>query len=159
MGTSQIKNVALAVKRVVHTDLHEHKISLRNDFSLQTFLEESGLKKHIHGNRIDTTLLSKFSSNIASQAEEHWTGTSGAFEEFMGQLLHLMRTRDKMDSLFEQEQVLSAIDEVKLEMLKLLMMEPGLSLHEKTLIQDALPKDIKSLDDLINKGLVQNILR
>ena len=70
-----------------------------------------------------------------------------------------MRTRDKMDSLFEQEQVLSAIDELKLEMLKLLMMEGSLSLHEKNLIQDSLPEGIKSFERLITNGLVEKILK
>jgi len=64
-----------------------------------------------------------------------------------------------MDSLFEQEQVLSAIDELKLEMLKLLMMEGSLSLHEKNLIQDSLPEGIKSFERLITNGLVEKILK
>jgi len=96
---------------------------------------------------------------MARTAEEHWSGASGAFEEFLGQLLHLMRTRDKMDSVYEQEQVLSAIDELKLEMLKLLMMEAGLSMHEKNLVQDSLPEGINSFEKLITNGLVDKILK
>lgn len=114
VGTSQIKSLALPVRRVVDADLQNHKLSLRSDFSLDKFLEESGLANHIKDNRIDTRLLSKFATSIFEKTEENLNGNSGAFEEFLVQLLHLMRIRDKMDSVFEQEQILSAIDELKL---------------------------------------------
>jgi hypothetical protein len=114
VGTSKIKSLALPVRRVVDADLQNHKLSLRSDFSLDKFLEESGLANHIKDNRIDTRLLSKFATSIFEKTEENLNGNSGAFEEFLVQLLHLMRIRDKMDSVFEQEQLLSAIDELKL---------------------------------------------
>ena len=149
-GTSRIKNVALPVRRVVDADLQNHKLSLRADFNIDTFLEETGLADHIKESRIDTHLLSKFGSSIFEKAEDRLNGSpSGAFEEFLVQLLHVMRIREKMDSVFEQEQVLSAIDELKLEMLKLLMMEATLSIHEKNLVRESLPGDIKSFENLI----------
>ena len=65
--------------------------------------------------------------------------TSAAFGEFLRQLLNLLKKRERMDLMYEQEQVLAAIDELKLEALKLLMLhESTPSLNEKNLVAASL---------------------
>lgn len=81
---------------------------------------------------MDTSLLTKFSKQLTERAAKNYQGTSAAFEEFLLQLLTLMQKRERLDSVFEQEQVLAAIDELKLQMLKLVALHVStLSLHEQ----------------------------
>ena len=84
-------------------------------------MAETGLSKRI-SNPVSISTLQHFSSALAEAGRANWEATSGAFEEFMEQLLFLLRTKERMDTVYEQEQVLAAIDELKLQMLKLLMM-------------------------------------
>ena len=100
-GTSAIKNIALAVSRVVDADLTKHKCELRNDFNLTKFMKEAGLSSHIESHRIDTSELADFSMQLAKSAQQQQASTTGSFEEFCTQLLHVLRKKGEMDSIFE----------------------------------------------------------
>lgn len=102
LGASEIKSVGLPVKRVVDANLQEHKLSLREDFTIQAFMDESGLTNRIE-NPVSILSLQNFCTNLASLASVNWASTTGAFEEFMQQLLFVVRTREKMDTIYEHE--------------------------------------------------------
>jgi len=116
-GTSVLKSVGLPVQRVVNVDLAEFKLQLRSDFSLGDFLDTCGLG--VSSDSVDTSLLSGFSRRLTERAAANYRSTSASFEEFLLQLLTLMQRREKLDTVFEPEQVMAAIDELKLQMLKL----------------------------------------
>ena len=113
-GTSILKSIALPVRRVVDSDLQTPKLNLRQDFNISSFLKETKIQQNNNAGRINTDSLSNFSQRLANQAEKNYMSTSAAFEEFMSQLLHVVRKRDNMDAIYEPEQVLAAIDELKL---------------------------------------------
>ena len=102
-GTSVLKSIALPVRRVVDSDLQTQKLNLRQDFNIGSFLKESGLERQNDDSRINTDALSDFSFKLAKLAEKNYTSTSAAFEEFMAQLLHLIRKRENIDAIFEPE--------------------------------------------------------
>ena len=150
MGMSQIKNICLPVRRVVDADLKEHKLELREDFDLSVFLKESGLNKHIEKQRIDTNELTDFSVRLAKQIEQNYNKTTAKLEEFCTQLLHVLRKRESMDKVYEQEQVLASIDEIKLQMLKLVMVhDTSLDKLEKQIVKGCLPSNAKSFRHFI----------
>lgn len=61
-----------------------------------------------------------------------------------------------MDSMYEQEQLVAGIDELKLHMLKtLIIAEASLSDQEKTFVEQSLPEGFESLEKLIKDGLVE----
>lgn len=63
-----------------------------------------------------------------------------------------------MDSLFEQEQVVAAIDELKLQMLKLVMMhDTNLSAIEKSLVKSCLSKDKQK--NVFKRFIYDNLLK
>ena len=107
-------------------DLTKHKLQLRKDFKISSFLEKSGLKEKTKTSaKLNTKLLSVFTEKLTSLAVESHNATTASFEEFLLQLLAVMRKREKVDGIYEQEQLLGAIDELKLQMLRLLMMHEG----------------------------------
>ena len=60
-----------------------------------------------------------------------------------------------MDSVYEQEQLVAGIDELKLQLLKtLIVAEASLSDLEKSLVLQSLPDGFESLENLIKDGLV-----
>mmetsp|Transcript_18532 Transcript_18532/g.24891 ORF Transcript_18532/g.24891 Transcript_18532/m.24891 type:complete len:85 (-) Transcript_18532:2302-2556(-) len=72
------------------------------------------------------------------------------------QLVTFMQKREKLDSVYEQEQVLASIDELKLQLLKLLSMHvQSLSIHEKNLVSMSLPAGFSTFDQLVTDGLVK----
>lgn len=103
----------MAVKRVVEADLAQHKLALREDFTIESFMKESGLEKRI-SNRVSIAPLQLFGTTLAEVSRVNLESTSGAFQEFLEQLLFTIRTKERMDLFYEQEQVVSAIDELKL---------------------------------------------
>ena len=114
-------------------------MELKRDFNIPKFLKKSGISSHIEGQRVDTSRLNDFSVELARRTEQDNMATSAAFGEFLRQLLNLLKKRERMDLMYEQEQVLAAIDELKLEALKLLMLhESTLSLNEKNLVATSL---------------------
>ena len=48
------------------------------------------------------------------KVQQNYQKTTAKLEEFGTQLLHVLRKREQMDQVFEQEQVIAAIDEIKL---------------------------------------------
>ena len=100
-GTSALQSVSLPVRSVVDADLTQHKMALRKDFNLSNFLDKSGLRAKTSSKAaVNTNLLSDFSENLTVHAAKNYAGTSAVFEEFLLQLLSLMRTREKLDSVF-----------------------------------------------------------
>ncbi len=64
-GTSVLQSVALPVRSVVDADLTSHKLELRKDFSIQSFLEKSGLNAKTSGSTsVNTNILSDFSEKL-----------------------------------------------------------------------------------------------
>ena len=57
-------------------------MSLRKDFNISKFLEKSGLSSHITDTRIDTSLLTDFSVELARRAEMKNMSSSAVFEQF-----------------------------------------------------------------------------
>lgn len=63
-----------------------------------------------------------------------------------------------MDSIYEQEQVLAGIDEIKLQMLKLVMMyETSLDPLEKQIVRNSLPSKSMKFSKFIKENLVKPI--
>ena len=63
-----------------------------------------------------------------------------------------------MDSIYEQEQVLAGIDEIKLQMLKLVMMyETSLDPLEKQIVRSSLPSKSMKFSKFIKENLVKPI--
>ena len=101
-GTSALKSVSLPVRSVVDADLTSHKLQLREDFSISSFIEKSGLTAKTKGSTcVNTDVLSQFSEKLTKLTVENYSGMSANFEEFLLQLLNLMQKRAKMDSVFE----------------------------------------------------------
>jgi len=63
---------------------------------------------------VTTKPLTEFSANLSAEAVRQADTTSIEFEEFLTQLLAVLKKCDKLKSVFENEQVLIAIDEIKL---------------------------------------------
>ena len=72
---------------------------------------------------------------------------SSQLEEFMSQALILMQTRNKLDALYETEQLLSSYDELKFQILKLKMIHDSkLSDFDRQVVQRTLPDSAGSFD-------------
>ena len=96
---------------------------------------------------VNTKPLGEFSANLTKQAVAQADTTSAGFEEFLMQLVNLLQKREKLDSVYEHEQVLANIDELKLQLLKLLSMHvQSLSMREKEMVQRSLPDGFDSFD-------------
>ena len=105
---------------------------------------------------VNTKPLGDFSANLTKQTVAQADTTSAGFEEFLMQLVNLLQKREKLDSVYEHEQVLANIDELKLQLLKLLSMHvQTLSVREKELVQGSLPGGFDSFDQLVTEGLVK----
>ena len=101
-GSSALKSVSLPVTSVVDADIKNMKLSLREDFKIGKFLDESVLKnENTKSTSFNTECLAVFSTNLAKLAEQKYLATSAAFEEFLSQLLVVLQKRDKMDSMYE----------------------------------------------------------
>lgn len=71
----------------------------------------------------------------------------------------MLKKSDKLQEVFENEQVLIAVDEIKLQLLKLLTLHGGsLSVLEKQLVQKSLPTMYGSIEELVTKGLVEPMI-
>ena len=74
-------------------------------------------------------------------------------------MLAVLKKSDKLQEVFENEQVLIAVDEIKLQLLKLLTLHGGsLSVLEKQLVQKSLPTMYGSIEELVTKGLVEPMI-
>lgn len=79
-------------------------------------------------------------------------------EEFCTQLLHCLRKREQLNQVFEQEQVAAGIDELKLQLLKLVLMyQNALEPLEKTLVEGCVPDGQKSFNSFIAEDLVKQL--
>ena len=74
-------------------------------------------------------------------------------------MLAVLKKSDKLQEVFENAQVLIAVDEIKLQLLKLLTLHGGsLSVLEKQLVQKSLPTMYGSIEELVTKGLVEPMI-
>jgi len=68
----------------------------------------------VQDHEIDTNRLSDFSVELAKQVQQNYHKTTAKLEEFCTQLLQVLRKREYLNRVFEQEQVLAGIDEIKI---------------------------------------------
>ena len=113
-----IKTVALPISKVVDYDLKNYKLSLNNDFNLMEFLKESTSGQNFIELNIEG--INQLAYSLISQMRDS-SGMSTQLEEFIQQAVILMQSRNKLDALYETEQLVSSYDELKFQILKLKM--------------------------------------
>ena len=61
-----------------------------------------------------------------------------------------MKNKERLDAVYEKEQINAAVDEIKYELLKLhIQFHQTLNRSEKAIIESCVPDDYKSFDDMI----------
>ena len=98
-------------------DLANYQISLKEDFNLMDFLKESTGSFSSPPLNIDNVGL--IAQNLMQKMED--SGQSASLEEFLQQAIFLLQSKNKLDALYESEQLMSSYDELKLQLLKLSM--------------------------------------
>ena len=76
---------------------------------------------------------------------------TGGFEEFLGQVLKLVKTKDRLNVVYEPDQIIAAEDEIKYEMLKTqINFHKTLTKTEKDLVESCFTSD-KSFDWMVEQ--------
>lgn len=147
-GIAGMRAIALPVSSVVKADLVNYKVDFVEGFSLDSFLEKSGLADAANKN-LDFSTISRFAKTLVdmavNQEGDQLLSTSAAFEEFMAQLMRVNIAKDKAQAAFEPSQIVGAGDELKYQLLKLhLMHETTLTSYERDLVTHSLPQGVDS---------------
>ena len=98
-------------------DLANYQISLKDDFNLLDFLKESTGSLNSPPLNIDNVGL--IAQNLMQTMRD--TEQSSPLDEFLQQAIFLLQSKNKLDALYESEQLMSSYDELKFQLLKLSM--------------------------------------
>ena len=98
-------------------DLANYQVSLKDDFNLLDFLKESTDSLNSPPLNIDNVGL--IAQNLMQTIRD--TEQSSPLDEFLQQAIFLLQSKNKLDALYESEQLMSSYDELKFQLLKLSM--------------------------------------
>ena len=98
-------------------DLANYQISLKDDFNLMDLLKESMGSLNSPPLNIDNVGL--IAQNLLQTMRD--TEQSSPLDEFLQQAIFLLQSKNKLDALYESEQLMSSYDELKFQLLKLSM--------------------------------------
>ena len=144
LSRTSVRPVPVAIDKIVDYDLHNYKLELKEDFSLEKLLNlKPASTKDMTQNMV------KFCYNLTKNVDQEQI--SGNFDQFIDELVAFFQLKQRMDVLHEPEQLLVASDELKIALIKLKMSHgANLSKIEKQRVQSSL-SGVQSFDDMIER--------
>lgn len=131
-----VKPVTVAVEQVVDYDLQNFQLKMKEDFDLNSLLGRDSNEKH------NTSYVQYANFCGALTRNMNVDQISGNFDQFISDLAEFFTLKQRLDYLHEPDQLLAANDELKLSLIKLLMLHDGtLSPFEQAQVQKAAGKN------------------
>lgn len=141
--------VAIPLDSVVDYDLHNFSMKLRDDFDLLAWIGDNEIYKI---QKPALVAFADFAKKVTmTNADAVQAGvTDSLVETFMGQMLNFFNLKERVEHLHEPEQRITALDDLKLQLLKLdLVHESKLQQHHRAMLEQCLPAGYTSVHDLL----------
>lgn len=143
LSHNKVKCVPVAIDKVVNYDLQSFKLTLKDDFSLESLLK-------INKKRDPHKSLVSFSYSLTDGV----TSYTGNFDRFVDLLVDYFQHKARVDVMHEPEQLQEGFDQMKLALIKLqLQHDHNLSDLERERVKASLGDvaDFSALIDLMRK--------
>ena len=125
-------------------------MKLRSDFDFLSWIGENEVYKQ---QKPSLVAMAQFAKNVTlNNVESVEAGiTDSQIENFLGHMLQFFNIKERVDGYHEPEQRITALNDLKYQLLKLSMVhDTQLESHHKLMLEANLPSDYSSFTDLIN---------